>query len=188
MPLPGERVALHIFEPRYQVLFAKLEANELEEFGIVCTAQGQGATAPFWGGIMRLVFANPPDSHGHRNAVLQCISLFQVDHIQDLRPPTPETFPTGMIRRVQDWKNWRVGPETQHEIQRFDEAMNESLAATNPLVTEAMLHYSLQPTERLNILAQAESDRRDYLFSQTLKFKRLISEQEALKNRGYFPN
>ena len=34
LPLPGERLALHIFEPRYQRLFHALEHNEVEEIGI----------------------------------------------------------------------------------------------------------------------------------------------------------
>ena len=37
LPLPGERLALHIFEPRYQRLFHALEHNEVEEIGIATT-------------------------------------------------------------------------------------------------------------------------------------------------------
>ena len=34
LPLPGETIALHVFEERYQVLFDQLESMEIDEFGI----------------------------------------------------------------------------------------------------------------------------------------------------------
>ena len=44
MPLPGEQIALHVFEPRYQRLFRELETNDLEEFGIVYQTRANPAS------------------------------------------------------------------------------------------------------------------------------------------------
>ena len=54
LPLPGERLALHIFEPRYQRLFHALEHNELEEIGIAyhTPSNPHSFDAPIYGGVV----------------------------------------------------------------------------------------------------------------------------------------
>ena len=54
LPLPGETVALHVFEERYQALFNRLEAMDLDEFGIPFV---DGDCLTRLGGLMRLIFA-----------------------------------------------------------------------------------------------------------------------------------
>ena len=72
LPLPGERLALHIFEPRYQRLFHALEHNEVEEIGIAyhTPSNPYSFDAPIYGGVVRLVFATEPGRTGERDACL----------------------------------------------------------------------------------------------------------------------
>ena len=61
LPLPGEMVQLHVFEPRYQMLFDELEGMDLEEFGIPFSKQNNLAGV---GSVMRLL--RVPRHHAYR--------------------------------------------------------------------------------------------------------------------------
>ena len=68
-------MALHVFEERYQALFNRLEAMDLDEFGIPFV---DGDCLTRLGGLMRLIFASAPDENGFRDAAVQCIGLFKL--------------------------------------------------------------------------------------------------------------
>ena len=61
LPLPGEMVGIHVFEPRFQRLFNELENMEVTEFGIPFSHEGQ-----LWpvGATMRLVTVQKRDANG----------------------------------------------------------------------------------------------------------------------------
>jgi len=189
MPLPGERIALHIFEPRYQQLFIELEANDLEEFGILFSTGDATPTSGALGGLMRLVFADEAHATGRRNAIVQCVGLFECVGIT-LDPKGDQShYPIGVIQRFQDWKSWRVDPASMKEAEQIDQIQNTvPLSPTPPLLTDALLRYGMNALERFEILMDAREKESSPLLLQKLKFKRMILEQEALKNKGYFPN
>ena len=62
------------------------------------------------------------------------------------------------------------------------------LSPAPPLLTDALVRYGMNALERFEILLEINDKISSKLLLQKLKFKRLILEQEALKNRGYFPN
>jgi hypothetical protein len=189
MPLPGERIALHIFEPRYQQLFNELEANDLEEFGILFSAGNATATSGAWGGVMRLVFATEADDAGRRNAIVQCVGLLKcVDITLDPKGDQSQ-YPIGVIQRFQEWKDWRVDSTAMKEVEQIDQIQGTvPLSPAPPLLTDVLLRYGMNALERFEILLDARDGTSGPVLLQKLKFKRMILEQEALKNRGYFPN
>ena len=189
MPLPGERIALHIFEPRYQQLFNELETNDVEEFGILFSTGNAIPASGGWGGLMRLIFATDADTEGKRNAVVQCVGLFRCKEI-NLDPKGDRSrYPVGMIQRFQHWKDWRVDVASMNEIEQIDRIQGTvPLSPSPPLLTDALLRYGMNALDRFEILTDADDAGSSPLLAQKLKFQRLILEQEALKNKGYFPN
>ena len=189
MPLPGERIALHIFEPRYQQLFNELEANDHEEFGILFSTGNPHSTPGSWGGLVRLVFATDADAEGKRNAVVQCVGLFRCQEINFDPKGDLSHYPIGIIQRFQNWKDWRVDVASMNEIKQIDRIQGSvPLSPSPPLLTDALLRYGMNAVERFEILTDADDRGASTLLTQKLKFQRLILEQEALKNKGYFPN
>jgi hypothetical protein len=195
LPLPGEQLALHIFEPRYQFLFNQLEANELEEFGIAfhATENAPSKNAPILGGIMRLLFSTAPNAEGARDALVQCVSLFSTSTIYLPGPGEQPPFPTADIVRLQHWKNWEIPEHLQSELNTLSTHWKSqgNQAETNQRPTtliESMLRYDFNAQERHNILWNATEDEVKNRFSDVIRFKALIVQQMQLKHRGQFPN
>ena len=185
-PLPGETIALHIFEERYQVLFEQLETMEIDEFGIPFV---DGTDRKTFGGVMRLVFASEPDENGFRDAAVQCVGLFQLESFeangQNLNPP----YPSGRIRKWSEWKNWNVSDEA-------DSYFSKTAALSTPPETTStaggliprMIRHRVPAKKRFDILSAPNENKRNEHIEKAARFAFLIAEQEAQRNNGYFPN
>ena len=195
LPLPGERLALHIFEPRYQRLFDALENNEVEEFGIAyhTPSNPHSFDAPVYGGIVRLVFATEPGRTGERDAVVQCINLFTTNEINVAGSHDEPPYPTGSVERVQAWKNWKVPRAAESSItalSQYWKSQGSKAEAEGPVqsLTEAMVRYDFNPFERHEVLRCKSEEKRLACFTETVQFKALIVQQMQLKSKGQFPN
>lgn len=195
LPLPGERLALHIFEPRYQRLFHALEHNEVEEIGIAyhTPSNPHSFDAPIYGGVVRLVFATEPGRTGERDAVVQCVNLFKTTEIQTSNPSNEPPYPTGHVERVQAWKNWGVPNGAIPHIETLAEywkSQGSKAEAEGPVktLTEAMVRYDFNPIERHEVLRCRSEEKRHARFIETVQFKALIVQQMQLKSKGQFPN
>ena len=195
LPLPGERVALHIFEPRYQRLLRELEENELEEFGIVYQTRANPASLerPMLGGIMRLLFATEPADNGARDAVLQCVNLLQTDEVHVPDPSLSSMYPFGDARRHSAWKNWDLPHAVKNELDILSsywiQQGNREAAAGKPQsLIDAMVRYDFNPAERHQVLFNDDARDVETRFSEIIRFKALIVQQMQLDHRGQFPN
>lgn len=195
LPLPGERLALHIFEPRYQRLFLALENNEVEEFGIAYHTPSNPLSfdAPIYGGIVRLVFATEPGRSGERDAVVQCVNLFTTNEINVIHPGNEPPYPMGTIDRVQSWKNWDVPEGAADHIEalaHYWKSQGSKAEEQGPVqsLTEAMVRYDFNPIERHDVLRCKSDEKRHARFIETVQFKALIVQQMQLKSKGQFPN
>lgn len=195
LPLPGERLALHIFEPRYQLLFNQLEANELEEFGIAfhTSASAQSKHAPILGGIMRLLLSAEPNEVGARDVLVQCVSLFSTSAIHLPEPGEYPPFPTADIVRHQHWKHWAIPEQLRPELDtlsaHWKSQGNQAEANERPTtLIDSMLRYDFNASERHGVLWNATDDEVKIRFSDAIRFKALIVQQMQLKHRGQFPN
>ena len=195
LPLPGERLALHIFEPRYQRLFNALENNEVEEIGIAyhTPSNPHSFDAPIYGGIVRLVFATEPGRTGERDAVVQCVNLFTTNEIHVAGTHDEPPYPMGNVERLQTWKNWKVPGPAQSSIAtlaQYWKSQGNKAEAEGPVasLTEAMVRYDFNPIERHEVLRCKSEEKRLARFAETVQFKALIVQQMQLKSKGQFPN
>ena len=195
LPLPGERLALHIFEPRYQRLFHALEHNEVEEIGIAyhTPSNPHSFDAPIYGGIVRLVFATEPGRTGERDAVVQCVNLFTTTEIHSSNPNNEPPYPMGHVERVQAWKNWGVPNGAIPHIETLAEywkSQGSKAEVEGPVktLTEAMVRYDFNPIERHEVLRCKSEEKRHARFIETVQFKALIVQQMQLNSKGQFPN
>lgn len=195
LPLPGERLALHIFEPRYQRLFHAMESNDIEEIGIAyhTPSNPRSFDAPIYGGVVRLVFATEPGRTGERDAVVQCVNLFTTTAIQTANPSDDPPYPMGNVARLQSWKNWDVPHGATPYIEslaRYWKSQGSKAEAQGPVqsLTEAMVRYDFNPVERHEVLRCKSNEKRQARFIETVQFKALIVQQMQLKTKGQFPN
>lgn len=190
LPLPGETIALHVFEERYQVLFDQLESMEIDEFGIPFV---DGDRQMKMGGLMRLVFASKPDDNGFRDAAVQCVGLFTVDSLTS-GTMNDHPYPVGQVTRWTGWKNYTLSKKAAID---FEKAKNlsgrTSVCATStsrPIegLIKALIEHEIKPQKRFNILNSLDDLIRNEHIENTARFTLLIAEQEAQRNKGYFPN
>lgn len=190
LPLPGETIALHIFEGRYQLLFDQLEEMEVDEFGIPFV---DGNKRTNLGGLMRLVFVSEPDENGFRNAAVQCIGLFQLHSFQ-AKPDDEECpYPMGDVDRWYDWKNWTLSDLASTYFDKTSSLASQDAKSlrkepSNPGLISAMVHHKISPKKRFEILSSANELKRNERMENAARFAFLIAEQEAHLNTGYFPN
>jgi hypothetical protein len=190
LPLPGETIALHVFEERYQVLFDQLESMEIDEFGIPFV---DGDRQMKMGGLMRLVFASKPDDNGFRDAAVQCVGLFTVDSLTS-GAMNDNPYPVGQVTRWTGWKNYTLSKKAAID---FEKAKNLSGCTTvcatstsRPIegLIKALIEHEIKPQKRFNILNSMDDLIRNEHIENTARFTLLIAEQEAQRNKGYFPN
>ncbi len=191
LPLPGETVALHVFEERYQALFNRLEAMDLDEFGIPFV---DGDCLTRLGGLMRLIFASEPDENGFRDAAVQCIGLFKLAspvHIPE--PGENPPYPSGEIARWSDWKNYDLTENAAFDFSKTEQLQKtseneKSVCMPGNGLIQSLIRHQITPKKRYDILNAPDLKRRNEHIDNAARFSFLIAEQEAQRNKGYFPN
>src|SRR5688500_13746656 len=77
LPLPGELVPLHIFEPRYKQLLTDTETLDIP-FGIYCNHEFNKEKL---GSLMKLESVIKRHSSGESDIVLRCVDVFAMDKL-----------------------------------------------------------------------------------------------------------
>lgn len=191
LPLPGETIALHIFEERFQTLFDRLESMEIDEFGIPFVNDEQQMKL---GGLMRLVFASEPDENGFRDAAVRCIGLFTLEDFTKSSPHNEAPpYPTGTIRRWSEWKSFMLSEKATADFSKAATLSNApaktgALGQPNDGLMQALIQHQITPQKRFNILSAMDDRSRNEQIDNAARFTFLIAEQEAHRNKGYFPN
>lgn len=108
LPLPGELVPLHIFEPRYKQLLTDVETTDVN-FGIylnhTCNAEKLGA-------LMRLESVIKRYPGGESDVVLRCIDIFSMDKLY--RTYKTKLYPGG------DIKNFNIDPQAMPGVELYE--------------------------------------------------------------------
>ena len=118
LPLPGEMVQLHVFEPRYQMLFDELEGMDLEEFGIPFSKQNNLAGV---GSVMRLVTVRAKQQDGSRDVVVTSTGLFQLESFDEF--PEVQPYPNGRCNPLEEWREWPLGEACERAKQALFKVM-----------------------------------------------------------------
>src|SRR5688572_21120370 len=77
LPLPGELVPLHIFEPRYKQLIGDTETHDIK-FGIYCN---HDLNKRRLGSLMKLESVIKRYPGGECDVIVRCIDVFEMDKL-----------------------------------------------------------------------------------------------------------
>lgn len=177
MPLPGEQLHLHIFEPRYRDLFDRLESMELTEFGIPHLAHGKPSGA---GGLMRLLYVERRLPDGRRDVVVECTGVFRIDAATPFTPDEKSLYPIGRILPIEGWRNWKFGDEDPEDT--------SSPPPREGLWMARVRKLPLGPEQRAALLLERSDRRRNALVHEALRLHELVSAQERQRSGPWFPN
>ena len=190
LPLPGERQVLHIFEPRYILLFRALENMEIDDFAIAHTSRGNLTGL---GTMMRLVVAERTGNGEERNAMVQGMDLVQIRSIQTHLPPSPgkpDAWPEGNIDPVPDWRNWQVSEDCKREwMEHWIEDRGDKMQMVPPDDLIGFLRQINAPTPlRSRLIRMRTEGARNQHLASWMKTQRLVRLQERHRQGPIFPN
>lgn len=180
--LPGEKFALHIFEQRYQQLLSTIEEKQ-EHFGIPFVRENGEMK---YGCTMRLSEVKKRYASGESDIIVECVGLYKV--VEFFPKDSEYLFPSANVIELQQYKSWKASEELQNEWSVFQEtALPPSLPhITNPLQMMAALGLNFE--EKYNFILMADREKQEQKVLQLAKYQRLIQDQVAQVNRGFFPN
>lgn len=178
LPVPGELVPLHIFEPRYRQLLNDMEVNDIR-FGIHCTHElNQEKT----GSLMKLESVIKRYKTGESDIIVKCVGIFTLDHLEK----TFETklYPGGYV----NFWNLDSGVEADGDLlEAFAEYRQiRGIREFQPgiSVLEIASELNLDISDRYKLLHLPETNRRVFILNH-LKFQTHIFRQEE-KARGIY--
>ncbi len=176
LPLPGELVPLHIFEPRYQQLLGDAETKDIR-FGIffshACNIERLGA-------LMKLESVIKRYPGGESDIIVRCIDLFSMEKLY--RTYKSKLYPGG------DIKNWGINPDTMPGVELnelfliYQEKRNINRHHTAFTLYQLATELNLDLFERYRFVTLSADKKESFLTNQ-LKFQiHVIRQEESSKD------
>jgi uncharacterized protein len=181
LPLPGELVPLHIFEPRYRQLLNDIETRDIT-FGIYFTHEINTRKI---GSVMRLESVIKRYSDGKSDIIVKCEDVFSLDIL--LRTFKDKTYPGG------DVKTWKTDMMTfPHES--LYEMFLEFLKLRNinqhnvPFNIYQIAHeLNLDVNDRYKFLI-SPNEQRELFLANRIRFQMHLLRQEEKSRDVYHLN
>lgn len=187
LPLPGEMVQLHVFEPRYQMLFDELEGMDLEEFGIPFSKQNNLAGV---GSVMRLVTVREKQQDGSRDVVVTSTGLFQLESFEEF--PEVQPYPNGRCNPLEEWREWPLGEACERAKQALFKVMKDQGISTTKLENVGLVrfvqHLGIDAAQRAEILASKDIHTMQSMVLERIELTRKLLVQNPTQNGGLFMN
>lgn len=178
LPLPGELVPLHIFEPRYKQLLEDAETKDLS-FGIFLNHQSNHQKL---GGVMKLesVIKRYPD--GESDIVVRCVDMFQMEKLH--RRYKAKLYPGGDIINLGIDTRAMPSVELNELFLIFQEKRNINRHFTTFTLYQVATELNLDLFDRYKLISLPSLKKNAFLITQ-LKFQlHVISHEE--KSREVF--
>jgi Lon protease-like protein len=177
LPLPGELVPLHIFEPRYQQLLSDAEANDIE-FGIYCNHEMNVAKL---GSLMKLESVIKRYADGQADIIVKCIDIFSMSNL--LRTYRKKTYPGGDVRFWEIDQSVFPGHELYDLFLTLLRYKNIQRHLTVYNLHQIALELNLDVVDRYRFLTASDEKREPFLVAR-MKFQlHLLHEEERSKDK-----
>jgi uncharacterized protein len=181
LPMPGELVPLHIFEPRYRQLLQDLETSDIT-FGIYFSHEVNTLKL---GSLMRLESVIKRYPTGESDIIVKCEDILTVDLL--LRTYKDKLYPGGDVKL---WKLNQNNVPTQDLYDAFSEYMklrNISNPVTPYNIYDIANELNLDVNDRYKFLTSDES-LKDKFVKNRVKFQIHLLHQEDKSRDVYHLN
>ncbi len=176
LPLPGELVPLHIFEPRYQQLLEEAEKHDIS-FGIFFNHTMNTSNA---GSLVRLESIIKKYPTGESDVIVKCIDLFTLDTLYKVHQN--KLYPAGLVDM------WEVDIDREASVDLIHAYIhyldlrrikNHSKEFTNyQIVNELGLDFE----DRLKFISFNDEKKEIFLLARLKYQKHLLLEAEKAKD------
>ena len=181
LPLPGELVPLHIFEPRYRQLLQDAEIHDIQ-FGIYFS---HDINAQKIGALMKLESIIKRYPGGETDIIVKCEDVFSMDLL--LRTYKSKMYPGGNVRLWKIVLDSFPGPELYELFVDYMKRRNlgQHLAIFNLFQIAGELN--LDTADRYKFLVIPENKREPFLINR-IKFQLYILEREENSKDNFHLN
>ena len=176
LPLPGELVPLHIFEPRYKQLLGDAETNDIS-FGIFCSHE---CNVEKLGSLMKLESVIKRYPGGESDIILRCVDIFSMEKLY--RKYKSKQYPGGEI------KNWKINPDAMPGVELYELFLiyqgkrNINRHFTAFTMYQVATELNLDLFDRYKFVTLSADKRESFLITQ-LKFQlHVIRQEESSKD------
>lgn len=178
LPLPGELVPLHIFEPRYRQLLEDAEASDIR-FGIYFTHEVNNQRL---GSLMKLESVIKRYPGGESDIIVKCEDIFSMDLM--LRTYKSKSYPGGNVRFWQVDQNHFPGEPVYNLFLEYLRLrnINQHVSAFNVYQIAHELNFDVNDRYKF-LLASAE--KKETLLINRIRFQIHLLDQED-KSKDFF--
>ncbi len=181
LPLPGELVPLHIFEPRYKQLLQDVENSDIT-FGIYFN---QVVNEERIGSLMKLESVIKRYPGGESDIIVKCVDIFHMDKLY--RTFRSKMYPGGDVRfwkvDLQEMAGALLNIQFQGYMTRRNITRQQSFFSIYDMAQE----LSLEANERYFFL-MADTRNRERILSTKLKLQLHVLHREELSRDTYHLN
>jgi uncharacterized protein len=176
LPIPGELLPLHIFEPRYRELLQDLETTDIT-FGIYFSHE---INVEKIGSLMRLESIIKRYPSGESDIIVKCENYFQLDLL--LRNFKDKPYPGGdVFMKKTDYRLF-PHPELNELFIEYLRLRNIQQQYTSFNLYQIANELSLDVNERYRFLTIEESQREKFLVTRLKFLIHLFQQEERSKN------
>lgn len=181
LPLPGELVPLHIFEPRYQQLLQDAEINDLH-FGIYFSHESNEQKI---GSLMKLESIIKRYPAGEADIIVKCEDIFDLKSLA--RTYKTKMYPGGDARFWNIETSCFPGPELYDLFLSYLQMRNINAHLTVYGLFQIANELNLDINDRYKFLTAAEEKREAFILNR-VKFQLHILLQEEKSKDNFFLN
>jgi hypothetical protein len=181
LPLPGELVPLHIFEPRYRQLLQDAEINDIQ-FGVYFS---HDVNEQKIGSLMKLESIIKRYPSGETDIIVRCEDIFNMDLL--LRTYKTKLYPGGNVRL------WNLMVDTYPGPLLYD-LFKQYLKKRSILENDSVFNLfqianelTLDAVDRYKFLTITNDRRESFLLSR-LRFQIFLMEREQKSKDTYHLN
>jgi uncharacterized protein len=181
LPLPGELVPLHIFEPRYKQLLHDVETHDLK-FGIYCNHTLNKRNL---GSLVKLESIIKRYPTGECDIIVRCVGVFTLDKM--FRNYQAKDYPGGDIEMWEEDPNQLPGVQLYENFIEYQVKRNIKSHFTTFNIYEIANELNLDLFDRYKFLTHSYENRLQFLTSQ-LRFQIHVLNQEEKSKDVYHLN
>jgi hypothetical protein len=181
LPLPGELVPLHIFEPRYKQLINDAETLDIS-FGIYCN---HDINKEKLGSLMKLESVIKRYSSGESDIVVRCVDVFSMDKLY--RTYKTKLYPGGDVHLHHIDINQLPGVELYELFLIYQTRRNINKHFTTFTIHQVAQELNFDLIDRYKFLITPLAKKESFLVRQ-LKFQLHVIRQEEKSKDVYHLN
>jgi uncharacterized protein len=176
LPIPGELVPLHIFEPRYRQLLQDMETNDFT-FGIYFAHEVNVAKI---GSLMRLESIIKRYPTGESDIIVKCVDTFHMDLL--LRTYKEKLYPGGDVMMAGTDFNLFPAAELYDLFVEYLRLRNINQHFTPFNIYQVANELNLELADRYRFLTADEKVREKFLTGRIKFLIHLLQQEEKSKN------